>query len=210
MLHLTVDRMSNFAYTCNCAFYLTAQLKRKVNAIMKLNKFVIIGRSNTGKSAVLDRILEDTGYRQIGFRMKDFKIENEFRGYYMHSILDVEGFHNNVPIQTSLHIGHKRIQQTEAYDTFGVQCLKDVLKADKEDFDCIVLDELGRGEYTSEEFAKWVNKVLDSDNTVFVLMKNSSNDVTSEIKKRRDVLLYDLDNMSQDEVIKNIEDKLEF
>lgn len=175
---------------------------------MMLNKFVIIGRSNTGKSAILDRVLEDMELRQIGFRIRDFKIENEFRGYYMHSILDVEGFHNNVPIQTSLHIGHKRIQQTEVYDTFGVQCLKDVLKADKEDFDCIVLDELGRGEFTSKDFTKWVNKVLDSDNTVFVLMKNSTNNVTSAIMQRRDVLLYDLDNMSQDEVIKNIEDKL--
>lgn len=175
---------------------------------MMLNKFVIIGRSNTGKSGILDRVLEDMELRQIGFRMRDFKIENEFRGYYMHSVLDVEGFHNNVPIQTSLHIGHKRIQQTEVYDTFGVQCLKDVLKADREEYDCIVLDELGRGEYTSKEFAKWVNKVLDSDNTVFVLMKNCTNDVTSAIKQRRDVLLYDLDNMSQDEVIKNIEDKL--
>ncbi len=173
-----------------------------------INKFVIIGKSNTGKSAVLDRVLEDTGYRQIGFRMRDFQIENEFRGYYIHSILDVEGFNNNLPIQTSLLKNKQRIQLSEVYDTFGVQCLKDVLKADKEEFDCIVLDELGRGEYTSKEFAKYVNKVLDSDNTVFVLMKNVSNDVTTEIRKRRDVLLYDLDNMSQDEVILNIEDKL--
>lgn len=173
-----------------------------------VNKFVIIGQSNTGKSAVLDKILEDTGYRPIGFRMKDFQIENEFRGYYIHSILDVEGFHNNLPIQTSLLKRKKRIQLSEVYDTFGVQCLKDVLNTDREEFDCIVLDELGRGEFTSKEFAKYVNKVLNSDNTVFVLMKNISNDITNEIKQRRDVLLYDLDNMSQDEVILNIEDKL--
>ena len=39
-------------------------------------------------------------------------------------------------------------------------------------------------------------------------MKNINNKVTAEIKKRRDVLLYDLDNMSQDEVLRNIEEKL--
>ena len=39
-------------------------------------------------------------------------------------------------------------------------------------------------------------------------MKNVSNSVTTEIRKRRDVLLYDLDNMSQDEVLANIEEKL--
>ena len=39
-------------------------------------------------------------------------------------------------------------------------------------------------------------------------MKNINNKVTAEIKKRRDVLLYDLDNMSQDEVLRYIEEKL--
>ena len=172
-----------------------------------LNKFIITGKSNTGKSSVLDKILEDSGYRSIGFRMKDFVIENEFRGYYIHSLLPVEGYHNNIPIQTSLKSKH-RIQLTEVYDTFGVQCLNDVLKTDKSEFDCIVLDELGRGEYTSPAFAEAINKILDSDNTVFVLMKNITNPVTSDIRKRRNVLIYDLDNMSQDEVILNIMDKL--
>lgn len=172
-----------------------------------LNKFVIIGKSNTGKSFILDQLLEDTKYRPIGFRMKDFKIENAFRGYYIHSILDVDGYHNDIPIQTSLKSKH-RIQLSEVYDTFGVQCLKNVLKADPEEFDCIVLDELGRGEYTSEEFVKYINKILDSNHTVFILMKNTPNAVTKEIRKRRDLLIYDLDNMSQDEVLLNIKDKL--
>ena len=39
-------------------------------------------------------------------------------------------------------------------------------------------------------------------------MKNINNSVTSDIKKRRDVLFYDLDNMSPDEVLLNIEEKL--
>lgn len=175
-----------------------------------LNKFVIIGKSNTGKSAILDKILDDTGYRSIGFRMDDIKIDNEFRGYYMHSILDVDGYHNNLPLQTSLFKTGERICISKVYDTFGVQCLKDVMKADKDSFDCIVLDELGRGEIESKEFVKHINKVLDSDKTVFVLMKKVTNEVTSAIRMRRDLLLYDLDNMSQEEVIRNIEEKLTY
>ena len=66
----------------------------------------------------------------------------------------------------------------------------------------------GRGEDTSKQFISYINKILDSDNLVFILMKNINNSVTSEIKKRRDVLLYDLDNMSQDEVLLNIEEKI--
>ncbi len=175
---------------------------------MVLNKFVIVGQSNTGKSCLFDQVAEDMNLNPIGFRMKDFTIENQFRGYYIHSILNVEGFHNNIPIQTSLRKGKLRVQLKEVYDTFGVECLKNVLKADKEEYNCIVLDELGRGEDTSPEFVKYIKKILDSDNLVFILMKNINNVVTSEIKQRRDILLYDLDNMSQDEVLLNIEDKL--
>ena len=72
---------------------------------MTLNKFVIIGQSNTGKSCLFDEIVEDRQLRPIGFRMKDFMIENEFRGYYIHSIQDLEDYHNNVPVQTSLRKG---------------------------------------------------------------------------------------------------------
>ena len=175
---------------------------------MNLNKFIIIGQSNTGKSCLFDQIVEDMELNPIGFRMKDFTIENEFRGYYIHSIADLEGYHNNVPVQTSLRKGKQRVQLKEVYDTFGVECLKNVLAADREEYNCIVLDELGRGEDTSKQFISYINKILDSDNHVFILMKNINNSVTSEIKKRRDVLLYDLDNMSQDEVLLNIEEKI--
>lgn len=175
---------------------------------MILNKFVIIGQSNTGKSCLFDQIVGDMGLNPIGFRMKDFTIENEFRGYYIHSIAELQDYHNNIPVQTSLRKGKQRVQLKEVYDTFGVECLKNVLTADKEEYNCIILDELGRGEDTSKEFMSYINKILDSDNLVFILMKNINNSITSEIKKRRNVLLYDLDNMSQDEVLLNIEEKL--
>lgn len=64
-----------------------------------------------------------------------------------------------------------------------MECLKNVLTADKEEYDCIILDELGRGEDTSEEFTDYINKILDSDNLVFILMKNINNSVTLDIKK---------------------------
>lgn len=175
---------------------------------MEFKKFVIIGNSNTGKTCLFDKVAEDMGLNPVGFRMKALTIENEFRGYYIHSIVELEKFHNNVPIQTSLGKGHHRVQLKEVYDSFGVECLKGALEADREEYNCIVIDELGRGEDTSEAFAQAVYDVLDSDAVVFVLMKNVTNSVTSEIRKRRDVLVYDLDNMSQDEVLLNIEDKL--
>lgn len=175
---------------------------------MGLSKFVIIGQSNTGKSCLVDKIVEDMGLNPVGFRMKDFTIEGEFRGYYIHSIIELEKFHNNVPVQTSLKKGHQRVQLKEVYDTFGVECLKMAMSADKEIYDCVILDELGRGEYTSEAFTECIRDILDSGATVFILMKNVNNSVTAEIRKRRDVLLYDLDNMSQDEVLRNIEEKL--
>ena len=39
-------------------------------------------------------------------------------------------------------------------------------------------------------------------------MKNVPSEFNSEIKRRRDILLYDMDNMSQDEIEANIEDKI--
>ena len=172
-----------------------------------MNKFLIIGNSNTGKSCLMDEIIEKNNLRPVGFRMRSIVYENEFKGYYMSSIKDVEGYHNNVPIQTVLKSKH-RINLTEVYDTFGVLCLKDVMKMKKKEYDCIILDELGRGEAGSPEFMGKIREILDMDVNVFVLMKTVNTSFTSELRKRRDLLIYDLDNMSQDEVYLNIESKL--
>ena len=172
-----------------------------------MNKFLIIGNSNTGKSCLMDEIIEKNNLRPVGFRMRSIVYENEFKGYYMSSIKDVEGYHNNVPIQTVLKSKH-RINLTEVYDTFGVLCLKDVMKMKKKEYDCIILDELGRGEAGSPVFMEKIREILDMDVNVFVLMKTVNTSFTSELRKRRDLLIYDLDNMSQDEVYLNIESKL--
>lgn len=172
-----------------------------------MNKFLIIGKSNTGKSYLMDEIIEKNNLRPVGFRMHSFMFENEFKGYYMSSIKDVEGYHNNIPIQTTLKSKH-RINLTEVYDTFGVLCLKDVLKMKKKDYDCIILDELGRGEADSPEFMEKIRQVLELDANVFILMKNINTPFTSELRKRTDLNIYDMDNMSQDEVYLNIESKL--
>ena len=172
-----------------------------------MNNFLIIGNSNTRKSCLMDEIIEKNNLRPVGFRMRSIVYENEFKGYYMSSIKDVEGYHNNVPIQTVLKSKH-RINLTEVYDTFGVLCLKDVMKMKKKEYDCIILDELGRGEAGSPEFMEKIREILDMDVNVFVLMKTVNTPFTSELRKRRDLLIYDLDNMSQDEVYLNIESKL--
>ncbi|MBQ1193902.1 MAG: hypothetical protein IIX45_07285 [Lachnospiraceae bacterium] len=174
---------------------------------MKPNKFVIIGQSNTGKSYLMDSLIDKFNLRAIGYRMHSIQFENEFKGYYISSIMDVKGYHNNIPVQTVLKSKH-RINLTEVFDTFGVLCLTDVLNKPKDEYDCIILDELGRGEDASPEFVKKINEILDSDATVFILMKNVPSDLNSQIRKRRDVLLYDMDNMSQDEIELNIADKL--
>lgn len=174
---------------------------------MKPNKFVIVGKSNTGKSYLMDSIIERHNLRTIGYRMHSIQFENEFKGYYMQSIEDVEGYHNNIPVQTVLKSKH-RINLTEVYDTFGVKCLSDVLDKPTDEYDAIILDELGRGEDASPAFTEKINEILNSDRTVFVLMKNVPSEFNSEIKRRRDILLYDMDNMSQDEIEANIEDKI--
>lgn len=174
---------------------------------MKPNKFVIIGKSNTGKSYLMDSLIEEFNLRPIGYRMHSIHFENEFKGYYINSIDDVVGYHNNIPVQTVLKSKH-RINLTEVYDTFGVLCLQGVLDKPSDEYDCVILDELGRGEDASPAFVNKILEILDSDATVFVLMKNVPTALNSSIKKRRDVLLYDMDNMSQDEIWLNISDKL--
>ena len=53
-----------------------------------------------------------------------------------------------------------------------------------------------------------IREILELDVNVFILMKTVNNEFTSELRKRRDLIIYDMDNMSQDEIYLSIESKL--
>ena len=74
---------------------------------------------------------------------------------------------------------------------------------------CIILDELGRGESESPAFMDKIREILELDNVnIFILMKTVNTEFTSELRKRRDLIIYDMDNMSQDEIYLSMESRL--
>ena len=78
----------------------------------------------------------------------------------------------------------------------------------KKEYDCIILDELGRGEAESPEFMEKIREILELDVNIFILMKTVNTPFTSELRKRSDLIIYDMDNMSQNEIYMSIESKI--
>ena len=62
--------------------------------------------------------------------------------------------------------------------------------------------------YDGTEFMEKIRQILELDVNVFILMKTVNTPFTSELRKRRDLIIYDMDNMSQDEIYLSIESKL--
>lgn len=67
-----------------------------------------------------------------------------------------------------------------------------------------MLDEIGRFEADSLHFLEGIGSTLDSDKLVLAALKKEPVPFHEKIKARRDVIMYDLDEMDRDKIFTDI------
>ena len=166
-------------------------------------KFLITGSPGSGKSTLIRRLVESLGWRTAGYCTWPYQIENELRGYYLHSLTDIPDQLNDLPIsvrqtpQTSIGIG-------DTFRTLGTKCLLQSLHAQA---DCIILDEIGRFEQKESDFIKALQAVLDQkQKPVFAAIKKEPLSFVNELLARPDCILIDLDTTDREKAFRIVSD----
>ncbi len=153
--------------------------------------FLITGSKGVGKTYLVNQITKNIGQDVIGYSTLIDERMDTFSTYKMLNL-----YTNKTQLISKYCDG--KIQGIEdTFETFGVNCLKDVLKDESK---LVVLDELGRFEKNCKQFIKMLHKVLDQNRIVFAVLKKEKIDYLDQIKQRRDIVLFDLDIQSKEEV----------
>ncbi len=160
---------------------------------------LITGSKNTGKSTLVQKILQQFSASYAGFQTIPFEIFEAGPTYLMRDLITKK----QTPI--SKCVGKRIVGIPITFSTFGKRCLENSITS-KHLF--VVMDELGRFERTSYDFIDMVNKVLSSEKIVIAVLKAESIDYLSLIKDRPDCYLYNLDDSLFDEVYQDIISKL--
>lgn len=165
-----------------------------------ITNFLITGQKQCGKSYLINQIVRDLSLTCSGFQTLPYYIEAEKKGFYLHSLIKVMQYENNLPIsvqptlQSCIGIG-------QTFNTLGVECLTMSIHSESQ---CIIMDELGKFEREEYQFHNAVRQVLDSQYLVLAVVKKESIPWLETIKNRQDIILFDLDSISQKQAYEEI------
>ena len=156
---------------------------------------LITGRTGSGKTTLIRRLVETLGWRFSGYCTLPYQIGGEQRGFYLHSFSDIPGQLNDLPISV-LQAPKTSVRVGETFRSLGTKCLQQALYSPS---DCIILDEIGRFEQSETDFLDTIRAVLDQKcRPVLAAIKKEPIPFILEIMARQDCFHIDIDIMDRE------------
>lgn len=162
----------------------------------------LTGEKGIGKSTVLRKVRQKLNINEIGFVTIPFEIEERKAGYYMHSLTEIDGVHNDVPICIRVE-EHTMVPIPETFRRLGGE----ILKAAEQHNGIVIMDEIGKAESNVPEFQSGVIHALDECCCILgVLQKGSP--LYGPIAAHPKVRVYSVTKENRDQLPKQILNEL--
>lgn len=159
----------------------------------------LTGEKQIGKSTLLKRLIAESGRTFKGFQTRAYVLEGVKKGYYMHSMLPMEGIENDSPISVNLN-KEMVIPILETFDTLGVKIVNDALAHPG----IMVMDEIGRFEGKSSDFKKAILMSLNREKQVIGVLQKTHSSFIDHIKARDDVEVIEITRENRDSIYESL------
>lgn len=170
-----------------------------------MNKFVIVAPKRTGKTTLVNKLLECTNKHVIGFqtRKDDTKInENGLWPLYIFPV------GKSLIKEDKYLVGYcgkgKHTVNNDVFNTTGVE----LISTNNKD-DLIIMDEVGFMETNAKILTEKIFEVLNSNNPVLIMLKDKNNvELLEKIKNVNNIELIYMNVSNRDEVFEKIKKHL--
>lgn len=171
-----------------------------------MKNIFITGDVRIGKSTVIKKTLDllkdnyENNFKIGGYKCcRNIIIEKHLTKYefFLVSLRDLSSYKI---------IENKIINNIDNVEIFtqNFNLYSEKLNNDIKNCQLIILDEIGCAESNSYKFIDSLNKVLDSDKPVLGVLKKKNCSLINDIKKRDDLLLFEVDENNRDFIYKDI------
>ena len=169
-----------------------------------MKNILITGLPRVGKTTLITSIHEELNKKVIGFVTEEIRESNRRTGFELKTFSGQNALLASKRNTTSRYRVANYGVYLENIDTI-IDSLANRL--DEEDFDLIIIDEIGKMELFSSKFKTFVINCLEKKKVLGTIMFRD-NDFTRQIKNRRDTLVLEITVNNRDEIRKNIKELL--
>jgi nucleoside-triphosphatase len=160
----------------------------------RIRNIFLTGPPSSGKTTVIKEVLVRLKRRATGFYTEEIKSHEKRVGFMMKTLDGKEGLLGHEDVRSTYHIRRYGVS-IENIEHIAVPAIT----PQSEDM-IIVIDEIGKMECFSEKFCKAARRALDASNVVLGTIAVGGTDFIQEIKKRRDITLYEVTLRNRDQL----------
>ena len=161
---------------------------------------LITGAPGCGKTTFFKRLVQALGHLQpVGFYTQEIREGGVRKGFNLTGLDGSSGLLAHVDLSGEFSVGRYRVDVTGFEDFISRIPFSDHRSR------VIMIDEIGRMECFSTKFQRIISEVLASEKIFIATIALKGAGLIAEIKKRRDIRLFEVTRNNQDTIISKIE-----
>jgi nucleoside-triphosphatase THEP1 len=165
-----------------------------------MQNILITGNPRVGKTTLIKRVVETTGKMVVGFVTSEIRENNRRIGFNIESYSGIKLLLASKENKTSRYRVASYGVYLDNVDTIVDQVEHDL---DKQNYELIILDEIGKMELFSSKFKLFVERCLEQNCVLGTIMLRD-NSFTQRIKNRSDTRIYQLTEKNREQAEEDI------
>lgn len=160
---------------------------------------LITGYPGVGKTTLINKITKQLSCKIGGFYTHEMRENGRRTGFY------ITDFDNNQMVMASEESKSRfRVNKygvnIDAFEEIGIPAMERAMQ----NAYLIVIDEIGRMEMFSPKFCNMLREVFDSEKPLLATIKKIDCELTKELKKRKDVIMFEVTMENRDYLFQEI------
>ena len=165
----------------------------------RIKNILITGIPGCGKTTLFRRLVKELRHLEpVGFYTREIREGGVRKGFTLNGLDGTKGLLAHVDLPVEFRVGLYRV------DVVGFEKFIQSIPFSDPGTKLVMIDEIGKMECFSEKFLALISELLESKQLFIATVAMKGGGLITEIKKRNDIQLFEVNRKNQDRIITQI------